>query len=72
MTELECRLLGDDKFVVDGWTPVMVFKTAHELTRRGLLTCREIGSDKEQYTGFEFTITDKGREMRQGEQTSEE
>ena len=60
LTDIHKRMLQAETFHIDGWTSANGRKAASDLERAGLVTSFVGGGD--QYTAFNFTITDKGRE----------
>ncbi len=63
ISDLQSRMLEAGEFHLDGWTNPNSLSAASELVEKGFLTMTVGGSDEEQYTAYNFTITNEGKDL---------
>jgi hypothetical protein len=72
LSDLHIEMLQAGKFHLDGWTSERGHEAADDLLAHGLVTCFTSGSDEEQYTAVNYTISDAGRVALLEQQQKEE
>ena len=61
LNDIQRHMIIAGKFHVDGWTSSAGRIAADDLLKLGYVTCFESGSDDEQSTVLNYTVTDAGR-----------
>lgn len=62
LTELQINMLTAGQFNVDGGNSRRGIESADQLHEYKYVTCFDSGSDEEQYTCYNYSITKKGKE----------